>query len=142
MADVVPISDKLREAREATLREHLDAHNRGDVDGVLATFSHPRIELIPSGRVLEGAEAVRAYLDERRRSFPDQRFEAIALHHSDDVVVSEHWMTGTLLSEVHGVEPTGKRFKARMATIFQFDDDRICCQRVYFDAGTIARQLA
>ena len=138
----MPISDRLREAREELLRTHLSAHNAGDIDGVLATFSRPRIELIASGRVLEGADAVRSYLEERRRSFPDQHFEVICHHHSDDAVVSEHWMTGTHLGDLHGVDPTGRRFKARMAAIFEFDGDRLVNQRLYYDAGTIARQLA
>ena len=142
MADVVPISDKLREARERLLRTHLEAHNSGDIDGVVATFSTPRIELIASGRVLEGAEAVRDYLEDRRRSFPDQHFEVICHHHSDTAVVSEHWMTGTHLGDLHGVEPSGRRFKARMAAIFEFDGDELVNQRIYYDAGTIARQLA
>lgn len=142
MADVVPISDRVRSQREELLRAHLAAHNQGDVEGVLATFSTPRLELIPSGRVFAGAVAVREHLEERRRSFPDQRFETIALHHSDHVVVSEFWMTATHEGAFHGVEPTGRRFKARMAAIFEFADDRICCQRLYYDAGTIARQLA
>ena len=142
MADVVPISDKLREARERLLRAHLDAHNAGDVDAVVATFARPRIELIASGRVLEGPEAVRAYLEERRRSFPDQHFEVICHHHSDNAVVSEHWMTGTHLGDLHGVEPSGRRFKARMAAIFEFEGEDLVNQRLYYDAGTIARQLA
>ncbi len=109
---------------------------------MLATFARPRIELIASGRVLEGADAVRAYLAERRRSFPDQHFEVICHHHSDGAVVSEHWMTGTHLGDLQGVEPTGRRFKARMAAIFEFDGDQLVNQRLYYDAGTIARQLA
>ncbi len=142
LAGVVPISDKLREERERVLRVHLEAHNAGDIDGVVATFERPRIELIASGRVLEGNDAVRAYLEERRRSFPDQHFEVICHHHSDTAVVSEHWMTGTHLGDLHGVEPSGRRFKARMAAIFEFDGDRMVNQRLYYDAGTIARQLA
>ncbi len=142
MADVIPISEKLRVSREALLQRHLAAHNEGDVEGVLATFSHPRIELIASGRVLEGPDAVRAYLVDRRRSFPDQRFEVICHHHSDGAVVSEHWMTGTHLGDLHGVEPTGRRFRARMAAIFEFDGAELVNQRLYYDAGTIARQLA
>ena len=142
MADVVPISDKLREAREQLLRRHLDAHTSGDIDGVVATFARPRMELIASGRVLDGAEALRAYLQERRRAFPDQAFEVICHHHSDRAVVSEHWMSGTHLGEVHGVEPSGKRFRARMASIFDFDGEELVNQRLYYDAGTIARQLA
>ncbi len=142
MADVIPISDRIREAREAVLQAHLVAHNAGDTDGVVATFTRPRIELIASGRVIEGADAVRSYLDERRRSFPDQRFELIVHHHSDGAVVSEHWMTGTHLGDLHGVEPTGRRFRARIAAIFEFDGDQLMNQRLYYDAGTIARQLA
>jgi steroid delta-isomerase-like uncharacterized protein len=142
VADVVPISDKLREAREDLLRRHLQAHTAGDIDAVVATFARPRMELIASGRVLEGAEALRAYLQERRRAFPDQSFEVICHHHSDRAVVSEHWMTGTHLGEVHGVEPSGKRFRARMAAIFDFEGEDLVNQRLYYDAGTIARQLA
>jgi steroid delta-isomerase-like uncharacterized protein len=142
LAEVVPISDKLREARERVLRTHLEAHNAGDIDAVVASFRRPRIELIASGRVLEGAAAVRAYLEERRRSFPDQHFEVICHHHSDSAVVSEHWMTGTHLGDLHGVEPTGRRFRARMAAIFEFEGDQMVNQRLYYDAGTIARQLA
>jgi hypothetical protein len=29
-----------------------------------------------------------------------------------------------------------------MATFFEFDGPRLVCQRLYFDVGTIARQLA
>jgi steroid delta-isomerase-like uncharacterized protein len=142
VAEVVPISDKLREAREQVLRTHLDAHNAGDIDGVIATFERPRIELIASNRVVEGAEEMRAYLEDRRRSFPDQHFEVICHHHSDRAVISEHWMTGTHLGDLQGVEPSGRKFRARMAAIFEFDGDRLVNQRLYYDAGTIARQLA
>lgn len=142
MADVIPISDKLREAREELLRQHLAAHCAGDIDGVVASFARPRMELIASGRVLDGADAVRSYLQDRRRAFPDQAFEVICHHHSDRAVVSEHWMTGTHLGEVHGVEPSGRQFKARMASIFEFEGDSLVNQRLYYDAGTIARQLA
>ena len=141
-ADVVPISDKLRDAREQLLRRHLEAHTAGDVDAVVATFARPRMELIASGRVIEGPDALRTYLRERRRAFPDQAFEVIRHHHSDGAVVSEHWMTGTHLGELHGVEPSGKRFKVRMASIFEFDGEDLVNQRLYYDAGTIARQLA
>lgn len=142
VAEVVPISDKLRDAREQVLRAHLDAHNRSDIDAVIATFARPRIELIASNRVVEGEAEVRAYLEERRQAFPDAHFEVITHHHSDRAVISEHWMTGTHLGDLHGVDPNGRRFKVRMAGIFEFDGEELVNQRLYFDAGTIARQLA
>lgn len=143
MADVVPISDKLRDARDGVLRDLLDAHNTGDIDAVLDVLGpHPRIELIASGRVVDGEDAVRRYLEDRRRSFPDQHFDVICHHHCERAVVSEQWMTGTHLGDLHGVEPTGKHFKARMAAIFEFEGTEIVSQRLYYDAGTVARQLA
>lgn len=142
MADVVPISDKLRDARETVLRCNLDALARGDIEGVVRSFLHPRMELVGTGRVLEGADALRTYLEERRRAFPDQRFEVICYHHSDRAVIAELWMSGTHSGEVHGVEATGKRFRVRMCSISEFEGDDLVNQRMYYDHGTVARQLA
>jgi steroid delta-isomerase-like uncharacterized protein len=142
VAEVVPISDKLREAREAVLRTHLDAHTRGDIDGVIRSYRHPRLELVGAGRVLDGADALRSYLGDRKRAFPDQSFEVICYHHSDRAVIAELWMTGTHLGPLHGVEPTGKRFKVRLASISEFDGEDLVNQRLYYDHGTVARQLA
>lgn len=142
MAEVVPIEEGQRAAREQTLRAHLDAHNANDIEAVLATFATPRVEVVPSGRVLVGAGEVRAYLAERHRSFPDATFELIAVHHADRSVVVEYWMMATHSGEFHGVEPSGRHFRVRMVSIFDFEGSRITCQRVYYDAGTIARQLA
>ncbi len=142
MADVVPISEGVRSAREALLARHLDARNRGDIDGLIATFSRPRVELIPSGRVLDGADDVRSYLEDRKRAFPDLHVEPIVLHHCVDSVVAEFWMSGTHQGTFDEVEATGRRFKIRGVSIYVFDGDRIGTQRLYYDAGTVARQLA
>ena len=39
-------SPTLRETREALVREHMESENRHDFDTTLATFDHPRYELI------------------------------------------------------------------------------------------------
>ena len=142
MADVIPISDKLRDAREAVLMGNLRALAEGDIAGVVSSFDHPRMELAGAGRVIEGADALRAYLEERRRAFPDQRFEVICYHHSDRAVIAELWMSGTHSGELHGVQPTGKRFRVRMASVSEFEGEALVNQRMYYDHGTVARQLA
>ena len=142
MADVVPISDAVRSAREAVLHRHLDARNRGDVDGLLATFSTPRVELIPSGRVLDRADAVREYLHDRSQSFPDLHVEPVTVHHAADAVIAEFWMSGTHRGDFRGLEASGRRFHIRGVSIYVFDGELIGCQRLYYDAGTVARQLA
>ena len=133
----------LRERREAVVREHMESENRHEFDVTLATFDHPRYEIIPTGEVHDGPDEVMRYFTETRTAFPDQRNELIALHHADAAVIAEFNLLGTHLGDLRGVPPTGRAFTCRMLAIFEFEDggDGIVCERVYFDTGTIARQL-
>src|SRR5205807_8669212 len=42
-------TDDLRAQRESLVREHMESENRHDFEATLATFAHPRYELIASG---------------------------------------------------------------------------------------------
>src|SRR5262245_58302963 len=121
----------------------MDAENRHDFDAVLRTFTHPRYELIATGAVHDGPAAVASYYEETRRAFPDQRNEIHALHLAGDSVIAEFDLLGTHLGPLRGIPPTGRAFSCRMSAVFVFgrDTDRMICERVYFDAGTILRQL-
>lgn len=132
---------ELRAAREAVIREHLDSENRHDFDATLATFRRPRYELIGSGQVFDGEAEVRRYFAETRTAFPDQRNRLLALHQADDAVIVEIELAGTHLGPYRGLPPTGRAFSCQMCAVFLFDGDRITCERVYFDAGTLLRQL-
>jgi len=66
----------------------------------------------------------------------------IEVHHADDAVVCELWMTGTHLGSGPDFEATGRHFRCRTAVIFSFVGERLVGARVYYDTGTIARQLA
>ena len=131
----------LRARREAVVREHMEAENRHDFDAVIATFAHPRYELIATGQVHDGEEEVRAYFASTRGAFPDQRNELVALHSTDDGVWVEFDLLGTHEGPFLGVEGTGRTFRCRMAAFFAFEDDHIVAERVYFDSGTILSQL-
>ena len=131
----------LRDTRERTVREHMESENRHEFDVTLATFDHPRYEIVPTGDVYDGTDEVARYFAETRAAFPDQRNELIALHHSDDAVIVEFWLRGTHDGEFRGVPPTGKPFECRMAAFFLFEGERLVCERVYFDGATILAQL-
>jgi steroid delta-isomerase-like uncharacterized protein len=132
----------LREQREQIVREHMESENTHDFDVTLATFAaHPRYEIVATGEVYDGTDEVSRYYQETRAAFPDQRNELIALHHADDAVVVEFWLRGTHEGEFRGVPPTGKSFEQRMAAFFLFEDDRLVCERVYFDAAGLLAQL-
>jgi steroid delta-isomerase-like uncharacterized protein len=132
----------LRAQREEIVREHMESENSHDFDVTLATFAgNPRYEIVATAEVYDGAGEVDRYYQETRAAFPDQRNELIALHHSDDAVIAEFWLRGTHNGDFRGVPPTGKSFECRMAAFFLFEDDKLVCERVYFDAITILSQL-
>src|ERR1700689_606903 len=99
MTDLYPseASTQLRERPEALVREHMESENDHDFDTTIATFTHPRYELVATGDVYDGEQQVRAYFAESRAAFPDQRNELIALHHAEDAVIVEFDLLGTHL---------------------------------------------
>jgi steroid delta-isomerase-like uncharacterized protein len=135
------VDTDVRTTREQTVIEHMESENRLEFDTTLETFDHPRYELIGTGDVHDGAEEVMAYFREGRAAFPDQRNELVAMHHSEDAVVVEFILRGTHLGNYRGLPATGNKFECQMVALFMFEDDRLVCERVYFDAATILRQL-
>jgi steroid delta-isomerase-like uncharacterized protein len=137
----MPPTKALREKREALVVEHMESENRHEFDVTMDTFEHPRYELIATGDVYDGEREVARYFEETRTAFPDQRNELVAMHHADDAVIVEANLYGTHLGPYRGLPPTGRKFEMRFCAIFVFDQDRLVCERVYFDAATVLRQL-
>ena len=137
------MTDDLRARREDVVRRHMEAENVHDYDTVLATFAHPRYELMATGQVFDGEAEVRRYFEVSRTPFPDQRNELVSMRSTDDAVVVELDLLGTHGGPLRGIEPTGRSFRSRMCALFVFEDggDGIVCERVYFDSADILRQL-
>jgi len=130
-------------ARDAVVREHMESENRHDFEATLATFTHPRYELVGTGDIHDGEDAVRRYYAETRAAFPDQRNRITTLHRADDAIIAEFVLQGTHDGPFRGLPPTGRAFACPMIAVFEFEpgSDRISCERVFFDASTILRQL-
>ena len=139
----------LDERRIETVKRHMALEIAQDWDGVLATFDHPRYELLGPGTVFDGEAAVRSYFGASREPFPDQANEviAIAADEATNTVLVEFWLTGThrgpLRLGLRTIEPTGRAFRVRMAASFEFapDSDRIVCERPYYDQSAVMKAL-
>lgn len=131
----------LQKKREKLVREHMDLENRYEFEATLETFDHPRYEIIPTGDVHDGPEEVMAYFEETRNAFPDQSNELVKLYHSDDAVVVEAILRGTHDGAYRGLPPTGNSFEMPFVAFFVFEEDRLVCERVYFNSGTILEAL-
>ena len=130
----------LRERREAIVREHVDAENRQDVEATIATFDRPRYEI--NGEPSDGEAAVRDLLQEMMTGFPDfHAEEGGKMHHADDAVIVEARVTGTHDGPFAGIPATGRRVDYPLVAIFDFEEDRLVCEKVYFDSATILGQI-
>ncbi|GAC1623390.1 MAG: hypothetical protein NVS4B9_14850 [Ktedonobacteraceae bacterium] len=135
----------LRQRREATVREHIDAENRHEPDSVVATFSSTKASydvpaLGDAGRPT-GAPAIHAMWEGLIAAFPDVYIEAGPLYHGDNHVFVEVRMKATQRGEFAGIPPAGRSFNERMACLYEFEGDQLVCERVYFDFASIMRQL-
>jgi steroid delta-isomerase-like uncharacterized protein len=137
MAEIEPRS--MRERREAIVREHVEAENRQDIAATIATFDHPRYEV--NGEESDGEGAVHELLHELLTAFPDFHAEERQIHHADDAVITEGRVTGTHEGPFVGIPPTGRKIDYPLVAIFEFEEDRLICEKVYFDTATILVQL-
>ena len=133
----------LRARRLEVLEEHFRSEVDLDWDACLATFKDvPRYEIVATGQVHEGRDAVVAYHTGQRTAFPDQRHEHVRMHVADDdTVISEFDLLGTNTGEFLGQPPTGQAFRVPVIAVFTFDGDGITNERVYLDGASLLRQI-
>jgi len=132
------VDPDLQQRREQVILEHMRSENEHRFDDTIATFAQPRYELIASGEVFDGEDAVREYYRAGRALVPDQSNELIAMYHSDGGVAIEMWLRGTPRRDD---VPDARSFEIRMSAFFDFDGDRIVCERAYWDRQSIVEQV-
>lgn len=133
----------LRQRRLDALREHFQSEVDHDWATCLATFNgHPRYEIMATGQVHDGDDAVLAYHRAQRVAFPDQRHDGVRFHVADDdTVIAEFDLLGTNTGEFLGLAPTGKAFRVPTIAVFFFEGDRITNERVYLDVLSLLAQI-
>ncbi len=94
-----------------------------------------------NGDPSDGTEAVRELLQGLMHAFPDLHAEIGKLRHADDAVIIEGLITGTHDGEWAGIPPTGRRVEVPGAAIFEFDEDRLLCEKVYMDFAAVLTQI-
>jgi predicted ester cyclase len=135
-------TQSIRTRREAIVQAHIKAEAVDhDVASVVATFRQPRYEVPALAAIADGTQAVEGLVGHLLSAFPDFYLNQTALYHSDDAVIVECRFGGTQKGVWAGIAPTGKAMEVPSALIFVFEGDDLVCEKVYFDHGTILRQL-
>lgn len=120
----------LRRTREALVLRHVAAENARDLEAVMATFARPRYEIIPTGMVFDGDDAVRAMLLQQWRDLPLLRYSAEGIYHGDDALVVETRTTAP-----------GKTIDMLSINLFGFRGPDLILERCYFDRMLLEEQL-
>ena len=131
-------------ARLAIVEEHVRCENRHDLAGLMATFgAEARYDDDPWQDHRVGLEGVRSYYAELLASVPDLAIEIRHRHVASDAIVLEVTIRGTHLGLWRGGLPaTGRRVEFPLCGVFTFDaQDRLAGERIYYDRGTVMRQL-
>lgn len=132
----------LRARREAVIKAHIKAEAVDhDAAATVATFTRPRYDVPALGGVVDGASGVDGLLHALFAAYPDFWLREVAWHHSDHAVIVEIVFGGTQRGEWAGIPPTNRAMEVAAACVFEFEDDALVCERLYFDHATVLRQL-
>jgi len=135
-------AEDLRVRREAIVKAHIEAEAvHHSVDKTVATFRHPRYEVPALAATADGPEAVHGLVGALLAAFPDFHLEVKAMHNAENAVIVECTFGGTQKGPWAGIDPTGKHMQVESVLIFQFEGADLVCEKVFFDHGTVLRQL-
>jgi steroid delta-isomerase-like uncharacterized protein len=96
----------------------------------------------PWGEHYEGRNGVRLFYEQLMKALPDLEIEVRRQHVTDDAILVEVTIRGTHLGWWRGLPQTGRRVEFPLCGVYTFDaEDRLAGERIYYDRGTVLRQL-
>lgn len=123
---------------------HMRAENQGDIDGAVAVYTddveHDVIGF-PDGPS-RGKEAARDFYAYLTANFRSESWDVLRRYFSDDAMVFEQLMTGTVVGSLLGLPGNGRRISFRMLHVFEFRDGLISRENVWLDAAAVIDQLS
>lgn len=135
-------SDKAR-LNWANFCKHAVAEWNVDIDATMATVSKDKPFQIfyGTGYEVHGTEDVRAFYEERMRTFQGQGFYADDFLVNDDVMVARGWFKGKPKGFFFGGQASGKPMKFRITLWVDFDAEGLVRgESAYFDGKEFAYQ--
>ncbi len=137
------VNKNRRSARIAIVEQHIRLENAHDLEGVLRTFGDTaRYDDEAWDEHYTSANGVRSFYEQLMAALPDLQIEVQRQHVADDAVLVEVMIRGTHLGSWRGLPATGRRVEVALCGVYTFDsDDRLAGETIYYDRGTVLRQL-
>ena len=130
-------------ARITIVEQHICFENDHDLEGVLRTFGeNARYDDEPWGEHYTGRDGVRLFYQQLMKALPDLEITVQRRHVAEDAILVEVGIRGTHLGGWRGLPATGRRVEFPLCGVYTFDaDDRLAGERIYYDRGSVLRQL-
>jgi len=137
------IPEDRQSARIAIVEQHIRLENRHDLEGVLGTFGDTaQYDDEAWGEHYQGRNGVRLFYEQLMKALPDLEIKVQRQHVAKDAVLVEVIIRGTHLGGWRGLPATGRRVEFPICGVYTFDaNDRLAGERIYYDRGTVLRQL-
>ncbi len=120
----------LQRAREQLVLRHVAGENDRDLEAIMATFTHPRYEIVPTATVYDGDAAVRQMILRQWEELPRLSYTAEGIFHSETALVVETRTTCV-----------GTDIDMLSVNLFGFDGAGLILERCYFDRMLFAEQM-
>lgn len=130
-------------ARIAIVEQHIRLENEHDLEGVLRTFGESaRYDDEPWGEHYTGLDGVRDFYQQLMQALPDLEIAVQRRHIAEEAILVEVVIRGTHLGGWRGLPGTGRRVEFPLCGVYTFDaEDRLAGERIYYDRGSVLRQL-
>ena len=128
---------------KAIVDRHLKAEGAGDVEGAISVYTddvvHDAVGFPGSPR--RGKNAAREFYGFLTANFRTEDEQPLHEYTTDQSLVLEHMMTGTVIGEMLGLPGNGRKVSFRILHVFDFNDGLVCREQVWIDSGAIVAQL-
>jgi len=134
---------RIPKRRLAVLREHINAESSHDMRALLEGMTSDCFnDVVCVSKPFVGPKRVAERYRKHWAGFPDFKVRVKRFLAADEKsIVTENEWRGTHLGKFLGLEPTGKRVRVRALVVWHFKGNKLRGETVFFDMGSIQKQL-
>lgn len=130
--------------KQALVSQHLRAEGHGDIDGAVAVYTddveHDAVGF--PGSPCHGKDRARDFYEHLTANFRTESEDVLHRYETDDAIILEQMMTGTVVGSMLGRPGHGRRINFRVLHIFEFKGGLISRENVWLDTAAIINQLS
>jgi len=129
---------------QALVERHLRAEGLGDVDGAVAVYAddidHDVVGFPNSPS--RGVDRARDFYKYLTANFRAEGEGVLHRYVTDDAMILDQIMTGTVIGSMLGLPGNGRRISFRTLHVFEFRNGLISRENVWLDSAAIIDQLS